>query len=127
MWIWNSPTGIGAEGLVTSPWCYWEGGTCRSGASGWKVGHWGLTLKGVLDPAPLCLSGCPEVHIFALPYAPCHDGPSTGPKQQAQATWTGTSDTVRQNKSFLLLKYFSPAFCHSDRKLSSTANEAGCV
>jgi hypothetical protein len=73
-------------------------------------------MKCVLESCPhsLLLSlvlGCHEVNKSPLVFASAMMYCATiGPKQQNQGTWTETSETMSQNKAFLLLSCLSQIF-----------------
>jgi hypothetical protein len=52
----------------------------------------------------------------------CFTLPSTW-KQWSQSSWTEISETVSQNKSFLLLSCLGQAFCHINKKLTRMSSQ----
>lgn len=76
-------------------------------------------------PAPTFLSLLPNHHEASsflhhvLPHIIC--SLTTGPKQRSQLVITETSETISQNKPFILFKLHILVFCHSGPKLTHTS------
>jgi hypothetical protein len=108
--------------LATRMWCYWKVAESLDSGASWKKGDIGTLsfpslstfwLPGNEQLLPLCDS-CHDV-------LPTHRSKDNRAKQPR----TKTSNTLSQNKSFLLLSWISQIFCHNEGKLTNSIRHPG--
>lgn len=72
------------------------------------IGYWSLPIS-LPFPWAMRWADCFTTHFHQE---------TTGPKNLASQPWTKASETMYQSKLFLLLRWSSQVFCHSDKTLT---------